>query len=98
MSGSSQSEFSFDQTTAGDGLDRWYQQRDRATRRLAQRLGLPLEREVEVCLKDGVILRGKLRLKEDMLFTEAVDEKHLELAIGRVDFPYNQIESCVRLD
>ena len=66
--------------------------------RLARRLGLPLGREVEVWLKDGVRLRGLLRLKEAMLFLENVDERSLELAVGKVDFRHADIESCVRMD
>ncbi|MBI5385113.1 MAG: hypothetical protein HZA90_10545 [Verrucomicrobia bacterium] len=49
-------------------------------------------------LKDGVVLRGKLRLKEAMLFLDRVDEKELELAVGRVDFRFAEMESCVRMD
>ena len=96
----SQPEFDFTQPQApqGDGLDRWQQQRERGSHRLARRLGLPLDREVEVWLKDGVRLRGKLRLKEAMLFLESVDERSLELAVGPVNFHYTEIESCVRMD
>jgi len=94
----SQPEFDFSQSTGGDGLDRWHQQRERASHRLARRLGLPLERQVEVWLKDGVRLRGKLRLKESMLFLEALDEHDLELAIDKVTFHFAEMESCLRLD
>lgn len=93
-----QGELDFTQPSPGDGLDRWRNQRERAGHRLARRLGLPLDREVEVRLKDGVVLRGRLQLKEAMLFVEHVDERSLELAVGRVDFRHADIESCVRMD
>ena len=98
MSASSQPEFDFDRSAPADGLDRWHAQRERASRRLARRLGLPLDHEVEVRLKDGVILRGKLRLKETVLILEAVDERTLELVIGRADFRPADMDACVRLD
>jgi hypothetical protein len=93
-----QGELNFSQSPQGDGLQRWQTQRERASHRLARRLGLPLDREVEVCLKDGVVLRGHLRLKEAMLFLDNVNERTLELAVGRVDFRYGDIESCVSMD
>ncbi len=98
MTTSWQPQFSFDQPDSGDGLSHWRRQRERAAHRLARRLSLPLGHEVEVCLKDGVILRGKLELKEAMLFLESVDERTLSLAVGRVDFRTGEIESCVRMD
>lgn len=93
-----QSSFDFQDNSQPDGLERWYQQRERASHRLARRLGLPLGHEVEVWLKDGVVLRGKLRLKEETLFLDTVDERNLELAVDRVDFRYGEMESCVRRD
>jgi hypothetical protein len=93
-----QSEFDFDQPGPGDGLEIWRQQRERTLHRLARRLGLPLGRQVEVWLKDGVKLRGRLELKESMLLLETVDERNLQLAVDRVAFRYSEVESCVRQD
>ena len=81
-----QPDFDFSAQPAHDGLNHWRQQRERASHRLARKLGLPLGRQVEVALKDGVVLRGELRLKEETLFLDSVDEHSLELTVGRVDF------------
>jgi hypothetical protein len=93
-----QSEFNFNQPSGGDGVNHWHHQRERASHRLAKRLGLPLEHKVEVWLKDGVVLRGQLRLKEAVLFLESVDERTLELTVDGVDFHYAEMESCVLQD
>ena len=95
-----QSEFDFtqSQTPAADGLTHWQRQREHGLRQLASGLGLPLDRTVEVWLRDGVRLRGPLRLKEAMLFLETVDEHTLQLTVDQFDFRYAEIESCVRTD
>ena len=95
-----QSEFDFTQSQAAadDGLTHWQRQREHGLRQLASRLGLPLNRMVEVWLKDGVRLRGLLQLKEAALFLESVDEHTLQLTVNRVDFRYSEIESCLRTD
>lgn len=93
-----QGEFAFD---AGPGRDResaWHRDRQEAVRALAEKLGLPLEQQVEVRLSDGVILQGRLRVREDALFLEHVDTANLELAIGRATFRHGEIQACVRLD
>jgi len=95
---SPQNEFNFEDTSPQDGLKSWRTQRNRASRRLANRLGLPLDHEVEVWLTNGVMLRGKLELKESVLFLEDVETKELDLIIGRADFRHTDIESCVRMD
>jgi hypothetical protein len=98
LSGELQSEFDFDQPSAGgDGVERWHRQRERAIHRLARRLGLPIEHEVEVWLKNGMRLRGHLKLRESMLLVETVDQDSLELVIERANFRYSEMESCVRL-
>jgi hypothetical protein len=93
-----QGELDFNREPSGDGVTHWHQQRERASHRLAKRLGLPLEHEVEVWLKNGEVHRGRLRLKEAVLFLDSVDERSLELAVGQVDFRYAEMESCVRKD
>jgi hypothetical protein len=94
-----QATFDFDQAPSGeDGVTEWHRQRERAVHRLARKLGLPLDHEVEVWLLNGMRLRGRLKLKETMLFLETVDPHSLELLIDRVDFRHADMESCVRLD
>ena len=55
-------------------------------------------REVEVWLRNGIRLRGILRLREDLLFLEAPTEVHLDLVVDGVVFRQGEIESCVRVD
>ena len=81
-----------------DGYTPWLAGRRMAVTELARRLNLPLGHEVEVCLVDGMCLRGPLRLQEDMLFIEEERVRHLGLRVDRVGFTYRDIESCVRLD
>src|SRR5689334_17187536 len=53
-----------------DGLSAWHRDRALAIRKLAEQFGLPLEHETEVRLKDGVVLRGILRLQDLLLYPE----------------------------
>jgi hypothetical protein len=93
-----QAEFNFDAGTAGDGYARWLAARQLAASELARRLNLPLQHEVEVWLVGGIRLRGKLRLREEMLCVEEYHVRHLELAVDHVPFKMSEMESCVRLD
>jgi predicted membrane GTPase involved in stress response len=93
----SQGQFDFE-APAPDGLDQWRQRRELASRGLAERLGLPLDHEVHVRLKNSMELSGRLELKESVLFLETVDETSLELRVGRADFTLAEMESCVRAD
>ena len=86
------------QSLPNDGHAAWQRQRLQAKSLISQRLGLPLGHEVEVRLLDGVVLRGTLRLREELLFFEMQDLGNVELAIGRATFRQSEIESCVRLD
>ena len=65
---------------------------------LARQMGLPLEHPVEVWLRGGIRLRGKLRLREEMLFVQSEKESGLSLVVDGVPFTWAEIESCVRLD
>jgi hypothetical protein len=65
---------------------------------LARKLGLPLGNQVEVWLKNGVLLRCKLELAESVLLLDTIDERKLKLMIGRADFMYSDLDSCVRMD
>ena len=94
----SQFHFDFDQPKSEDGLIQWRRQRERASTRLARKLGLPIGFDVEVWLKNGVMLRGKLDLAESVLLLDTIDEQKLKLVIGRADFSYADLESCVRMD
>jgi hypothetical protein len=82
---------------SGDGYAAWQQQRLQATKQISQALGLPLGHEVELRLRDGVILKGRLRLKEEILFPEMQELGNVELIIGRATFKHSEIESCIRL-
>jgi hypothetical protein len=81
-----------------DGLEAWRTEQMAAMRNLATELGLPLSHHVEVCLKDGVILRGNLRVGEVLLNLEKFDRNKMALQVDGVVFTYGEIESCVRLD
>jgi len=73
-----------------DGYGAWLRQREDEMREMARQLGLPLGHSVEVWLKDGTLLKGRLLLRGD--------NKDWELVIGRVGFSPTEIESCVRLN
>ena len=69
-----------------------------AVEELARRIHLPLGHQVEVWLYGGIRLRGKLRLREEILSIEEDSVRHLELAVDKVSFTYREMESCVRMD
>ena len=54
--------------------------------------------QVEIWLYGGIRLRGKLRLKEEMVFIAEDRVRHLELIADQVPFTYRDMESCVRID
>jgi hypothetical protein len=93
-----QSEFNFEKQRPGAGYARWLAGRRMAAVELARRMNLPVGHEVEVWLLGGVRLRGRLRLREELLFVEEEQVRHLELMVDRVGFFYREMESCVRLD
>jgi hypothetical protein len=93
-----QSEFNFDDNPSERGYTRWVAGRRMAAAELARRMHLPLGHQVEVWLYGGVRLRGKLHLREDLLFVEEERVRHLELLVDRVAFTYGEMESCVCLD
>ena len=98
MNGQQQGEFDFAAAGRPVGLTAWQEARRQAARAVAEKLGLPLDQNVEVRLSDGVVLQGRLRLREETLFLEHVDTANVELAIGRATFRHSEIEACVRLD
>jgi hypothetical protein len=92
-----QAEFNFGAIADEAGYARWIEARQVAASEMARRLGLPIGHRVEVWLYGGVRLRGKLELKDKLIFIEADQVRHLELTIDRVTFAYREMESCVRL-
>jgi hypothetical protein len=92
-----QGQFNFENATA-DGYSQWITSRQFAVKDLARRVQLPINRRVEVWLQGGVRLRGKLKLKEELLFFSEENLRHLELTIDGVPFTYREMESCVTLD
>ena len=81
-----------------DGYSAWRRQRDGSLNDLGRQTGLPLNHPVEVVLRDGVRLRGRLRLQEESLFVEPTEAGPLALRVDGVEFLSNEIESCVRFD
>lgn len=90
--------FAAAKATARDGYNRWHRQRARARAAMADKLCLPLGLEVEIRLYDGVVLRGELKLKEELLFLEALGPEEIELRIGKATFRQSEIESCLILN
>jgi len=64
---------------------------------LAQSLGLPLDRRVEVELKSGLILSGMLRLAKDELWMQP-GTRQVKLRIEDAEFYFHEVVTCVRLD
>ena len=52
---------------SADGVALWRQEREAQQLELAKKLGLPIGQQVEVCLRGGVRLKGKLLLNEEKL-------------------------------
>ena len=93
-----QRELNFNAPSSG-GYETWLRQRQALIGQLTDQLGLPIGKQVEVWLKGGVMLRGKLGIKEDTIrWSETFKPVGIELTIGNASFPPSQIESCVRLD
>ena len=95
---SSQAEFNFQANSGKDGYIPWVTGRRVLAEELARRIHLPLGYQVEVWLYGGIRLRGKLRVKEEMLFIEEERVRHLELMVDHVPFTFRDMESCVRID
>jgi hypothetical protein len=93
-----QSEFNFVANNSQEGYTRWLAGRRVQTEELARRIHLPIGHQVEIWLYGGIRLRGKLRLKEEMVFIAEDRVRHLELIADQVPFIYRDMESCVRID
>ena len=83
---------------SSDGYDAWRRQRHVSLSCLGRQTGLPLNHRVEVQLRDGVRLRGRLQLQEETLFVQPTDVGPLALRVDGVAFKATEIESCVRID
>ena len=92
-----QSQFNFDEP-AQDGHTKWLAGRRLLAHELARRMHLPLGHQVEVWLNGGIRLRGKLRLREEMLFIDEEQVRRLELMVDHTPFTYREMEACVRTD
>ena len=90
--------FDFNLPERKDGLTAWREQRLAARRKLAEKLGLPLDHPVEVWLQGNIRLAGTLRLREEKLIIDDVPAGNLELEVDGVPFCPGEMESCVRLD
>jgi hypothetical protein len=93
-----QLEINFGSAQHEHGFQAWLNQRRVAMTKLAQQIGLPLGRRVEVWLKGDVRLDGVLELAQPLLFIPEDRNPKLELRIDRCTFVPADIESCVRLD
>lgn len=93
-----QGQFSFEAGQAQDGYSTWVATRKKAAGELAKRMGLPLGHKVEVWLAGNIRLRGTLQLREERLFIQEDQIRHLELVVDGTPFMYREMESCVRVD
>lgn len=82
----------------GDGLDIWHAERNDALKQAIAQLGLPIGHPVEIWLRGGVRLRGRLQLRDTLLVLEDRGAWNLELRVDGVGFRPAEVESCVRLD
>lgn len=93
-----QMQLGFDARHQADGYRAWLLQREQAIAEFARQRGLPLGHEVEVWLRDGVLLKGRLLLRTEEAAAMADKVLDLDLVIGRATFKASEIESCVRMD
>ncbi len=93
-----QIEFDFERASHSDGYEAWLEQRGKMLEELGEKIGLPLGRQVEVWLRDGVRLRGKLLTRQTLCFIDNPRDPRLELQVDRATFKLGEMESCVRLD
>lgn len=100
MAETDQGWFAFGDAGGSDasGLDRWHQERQRALGELALQLGLPLGHCVDLQLRDGTRLHGRLLLADDNLWIEPERDVHRLLRIDRCTFTAAEVEVCVRVD
>jgi hypothetical protein len=93
-----QFEFDFQSSGPGAGHAKWLADREAAVANIARKLNLPLGYPVEVWLKGGIRLRGRLELQDEILFIEDERLADLPLVVDGIVFPVTEIEGCVRTD
>jgi len=93
-----QGELIFGEGEEPEGHSKWLATLDEANAAIGRKLGLPLGHEVEIWLRGGVRLRGRLTLREPRLFVADDEIPGLQFRIGRTPFTYGEMESCLRLD
>ena len=93
-----QGELNFDHAAPEnvDGIALWRKKREQEQLALARKLGLPIGENVEVWLRGGVRLRGRLHLHEEMLI-QSLENRHSKFAVDGVPFWVSEMESCIRL-
>jgi hypothetical protein len=91
-----QSEFDF-QRAGKDGLLLWREEFRKQQRKLARELNMPLGREVEVWLRDGLRLRGELRFADPLLLPAQCTLENTKFEVGGVAFAFAEMEGCVSL-
>jgi hypothetical protein len=95
---SAQGEFDFSEASSTEGHARWMEGRQLVAAELARRVGLPIGHEVEVWLRGGVRLRGRLQLQEQVQMIDEERLRHLEMLVDHVPFAYRDMDSCIRTD
>jgi hypothetical protein len=93
-----QGQLDFADKGSDEGYAKWLAVRRLALEEAAQKLNLPLGHAVEVWLRGGIRLRGRLSLANEVLFVEEERLDGLKLVLDGVTFSYAEIESCLRLD
>jgi hypothetical protein len=93
-----QTELNFDDppTPIGDGRSLWHRQREEQQLALAKKLGLPIGQNVEVWLRGGVRLRGRLQFHEEALI-QSIEDQNSKFAVDGVPFQVRDLESCIRI-
>jgi hypothetical protein len=93
-----QGELNFDSNQSEEGYNQWREHRWQAMRELSRKMGLPLERKVEVWLRGEIRLIGILHLYEDLLFVTEDQKLQLELIVDNVRFAPEEMISCVAVN
>lgn len=95
-----QGEFTFQAAAASnsDGYAQWIAARQLTADAAAAKLNLPLGHRCEVWLRNGIRLRGVLRLVNEILFIEENRLRELPLTLDHINFKFNEMDSCLRLD
>jgi hypothetical protein len=80
---------------AASGIDAWRAEIRRQQEELARTLGLPLGKQVEVWLRGGVRLQGRLGLEEATLVHTQSTLQNTRFEVDGVRFAYAEMDSCV---